>query len=73
MTEITLTTAQWRNKAQDWERVCDWRLAAACWDQAILNYPNNGGAMARADIERMKARRDSCVDTLISEMTKRRT
>lgn len=54
------TTADFRKQAQEAEKALDWSRAATLWKKAIAAYPETTGALAKADIEKMKQRRSEC-------------
>lgn len=56
-----MNTATYRAIAQKAEKELDWVRAAANWLRAIDHYPNpDRGALAKADVARMKERQRAC-------------
>ena len=62
-----MTTAQYRELARQHEAQCKWQEAARCWGEAIRLYPRTTGALAKADIERMTARMESCAKMPVAD------
>ena len=58
-----MTTARFRENAREAEKRCEWRQAAMWWRAAIANYPSTG-AMADADVARMRQREDAAFGML---------
>lgn len=58
-----MTTARYRENAREAEKRCEWRQAAIWWRAAIVNYPSVG-ALAKADLAKMRARENAALGML---------
>jgi hypothetical protein len=55
-----MTTSQLRQIAREAEQKLNWAFAAACYEEAIANYPPISGALTQLDLHSLSQKAKSC-------------